>query len=394
MITGFLLEKYVGKTRDYNDKGTRNKVAYLASIVGIIINILLAIIKFVIGFTISSISVTADALNNLSDTGSSVITLVGFKLANKPPDKDHPYGHGRIEYIAALVVAFMVILVGFQFIQTSFDRVINPQDVRFEIIPLIILIISIIFKIWMISFNKELGEKIDSTGLKATAQDALGDVLTTSVVVLSIIIGQYTRFPIDGMVGIIVSLLIMYNGYNLVKETISPLIGETPDKELLDSIMEDVLSYEHITGAHDLYIHSYGPHKTMAVIDVEFPSDVDVIEMHRIIHDAEREIGERYDLTLVIHMDPLHEETEEDYRLRQEVKKIIKSFSNVKSMHDFHIVEDDKKSKTVDFHLVIDGNELTEETDYEKLKSDLEEILEKRFKNIKFDIIVDVKFFL
>lgn len=394
MITDFLLRKYVGKNNDYNIKETRNKVGYLASVVGIILNIFLAIIKFLIGYIISSVSVTADAVNNLADTGSSAITLIGFRLANKPPDRDHPYGHGRVEYIAALVVAFMVILVGFQFIQTSLDRVINPQPLNFEIIPFIILIVSIIFKVWMIGFNGNLGEKIDSTGLKATAQDAFGDVLTTSVVVLSIILGQFTTLPIDGIVGIIVSILIMYNGVNLVRETISPLIGETPSKELLDSILEDILSYEHITGAHDLYLHSYGPHKTMAVIDVEFPAEVDVIEMHRVIHDAEREIGEKYDLTLVIHMDPLHQESEEDYKLRQEVKKIISTFPNVKSMHDFHIVEDDLEYRIVDFHMVIDGNELKEPLEQEQLKLELEEVLEERFKDIKFDIIIDVKFFL
>ena len=288
----------------------------------------------------------------------------------------------------------MVILVGFQFIQTSLDRVLNPQPINFEMIPFIILIVSIIVKVWMIGFNSNLGKKIDSTGLKATAQDAFGDVLTTSVVALSIILGQFTSFPIDGIVGIIVSILIMYNGVNLVRETISPLIGETPSKELLDSIMEDVLSYEHITGAHDLYVHFYGAHKTMAVIDVEFPAEVDVIEMHRIVHDAEREIGEKYDLTLVIHMDPLHEESEEDYQLRQEVKKTITTFPNVKSMHDFHIVEDDLESRIVEFHLVVDGNNLEETLDHERLRGQVVEALEERFSNIKFDIIVDIKFLL
>lgn len=395
MITNFLLRKFINGDKDYKDKNVRTKVGYLASLVGVIINIFLAIIKFSIGYIISSVSVIADALNNLADTGSAIVNIVGFRMANKPPDKNHPYGHGRIEYIAALIVAFMVILVGFQFIQTSFHRVINPQAVSFEIIPLIVLIISIAFKVWLMVFNKELGGKINSTGLKATAQDALGDVLTTSVVVLSIVIGRFTNFPIDGIVGIIVSLLIIYNGINLVKETISPLIGEAPSKELLDSIMKDVLSYDHITGAHDLYVHSYGAHKTMAMVDVEFPATVDVVTIHRIIHEAETEIGEKYDLTLVIHMDPLHEETEEDYKLRQETKKIINKFPEVKSIHDFLVIaeDDSSKYKTVEFHLVIDGNETKQEEGIE-LKKNLKNQLEERFENIIFDIIVDIKFFL
>ena len=395
MLTSFLLRKFINGDKDYKDKDVRTKVGYLASIVGVIVNIFLAIIKFSIGYAISSVSVTADALNNLADTGSSIVTIVGFRMANKPADKNHPYGHGRIEYIAALIVAFMVILVGVQFIQTSFDRIINPRPVSFEIMPLIVLTISIAFKIWLMVFNKDLGGKINSSGLKATAQDALGDVLTTSVVVLSIVIGGFNTLPIDGIVGIIVSLLIIYNGIDLVKETISPLIGEAPSKELLDSIMEDVLSYDHITGAHDLYVHSYGAYKTMAMVDVEFPATVDVVTIHRIIHEAEKDIGEKYDLTLVIHMDPLHEETEEEYELRQETKKIINKYPQVKSMHDFHVIDEDGSSqyKRVEFHLVVDGNQ-TKLKEGQEIKNKLKNQLEERFDTIIFDIIVDVKFFL
>lgn len=391
MVTNYLLKMTLKGDNDYNNKDTRIKVGYLASIVGLIINVLLTLIKMSIGLLISSVSVIADAINNLSDTASSIITIVGFNLSAKPADKEHPYGHGRLEYIAALMVAFMVILVGFQFIQTSYDRIINPVPVKFELFSFVILIISIGSKIWLSAFNKDLGDKINSAGLKATAQDALGDVMTTSVVVLSIVLGQFTTLPIDGVVGIIVSLLIMFNGYNLVKDTISPLIGEAPDEELIKNIYEDVASYDYISGSHDLLIHTYGAGKTMATIDVEFPADVDVIEIHDVIDQMEREIGERYDLTLVVHMDPLGPESKERFRLRQEIKRIIKKDPIVKSMHDFQVLEDDKE-EIIEFHVVVDGNMLNKEDTDESIKINIEEQIEEKCVGMKCNIVVDIDY--
>lgn len=391
MLTNYLLNKTLKGEEDYSKKETRLKVAYLASTVGLVVNILLSLIKLAIGVLISSVSVIADGINNLSDTASSLITIVGFNLSAKPADKEHPYGHGRIEYISALMVAFMVILVGFQFIQTSYDRIINPIPVKFEIFSFIILIISIGTKIWLSRFNKDLGDKISSTGLKATAQDALGDVMTTSVVVLSIVLGQLTTLPIDGIIGVIVSLLIMYNGYNLVKETISPLIGEAPDEELIKDIYQEVLSYKHITGSHDLLIHTYGAGKTMATIDVEFPAEVDVIEIHDIIDQMEREIGDKHDLTLVVHMDPLGPESKERFQLRQDIKKEISKNPLVKSMHDFHILKGDHE-EIIEFHLVIDGSKMGRQDTDDSIRKDLEETIEEKCKGMKCSIIVDIEY--
>ncbi len=391
MITDFLLKKTLKGNTDYNNKDVRIKVGYLASIVGLVINILLSTIKLSIGVLISSVSVIADGINNLSDTASSIITIVGFKLSAKPADKEHPYGHGRLEYISALMVAFMVILVGFQFIQTSYDRIINPLPVKFEVFSFVILVISIGSKIWLSAFNKNLGNKINSTGLKATAQDALGDVMTTSVVVLSIVISQFTSLPIDGIIGVIVSLLIMYNGYNLVKDTISPLIGEAPDEELIKNIYEDVMTYEHITGSHDLHIHTYGAGRTMATIDVEFPAKVDVVEIHDVIDQMEREIGEKYDLTLVVHMDPLGPESRERFLLRHDIKKIIKKNPLVKSMHDFNILEENEE-ETIEFHVVIDGNMLNKGDSDDSIKREMEEIIEEKCEGMKCSIIIDIDY--
>lgn len=376
---------------DYNDSENRLRIGYLASIVGLIINVLLSITKLIIGVVISSISVTADGVNNLSDSASSVITLVGFKLSNMPPDREHPHGHGRLEYISALIVSFMVILVGFQFIKSSYDRIVNPKVVKFELISFIILVLSITSKIWLSQFNKVLGDKINSSSLKATATDAFGDVLTTSVVVLSLIIGRFTTFPIDGFVGILVAFLIIYSGYNLVKETVSPLIGEAPPKELTNSIYRDILSYDNITGAHDLMIHTYGHGSTMATIDVEFPSNIDIVTIHDIIDLAEREIGEKYNLHLVIHMDPLYPESEERFELRQQMKQIIKENPKIKSMHDFQIFQTDE-GMVVEFHLVVDGNKLNKYDTVDKLKEEMEQHIEERCSGIKCNLVIDIEY--
>ena len=338
-----------------------------------------------------NLSVTADGINNLSDAASSIISIIGFKLSNMPADKEHPYGHGRIEYITALMVAFMVILVGFQFIQTSYKRIVNPLAVKFEIFSFIILIISISVKIWLSIFYKDLGQKIDSSVLKATSSDALGDVLTTSVVVVSIVIGRYTALPIDGFMGILVSLLIMYNGFNLVKDTISPLIGEAPNEGLIKSIYDDVLNYEHITGAHDLVVHTYGVGRTMATIDVEFPAYIDNITIHDVIDSMEREIGEQYNLTLVVHMDPLGPESKERYQLRKEVKEILKENPAIKSIHDFQILENNNE-KTIEFHLVVNGNKMSKNTTDEIIKEEIEKEIVNRYKNMNCNVIVDIEY--
>lgn len=390
-MTKWLLSIVLKEDRDYKNKYVRLKVGYLAGTVGIIVNLMLAIMKLSIGVLISSIGVVADGVNNLTDSASSVVTLLGFKLSSRPADKEHPYGHGRMEYISALIVAFMVILVGIQFIRSSIERIIDPRPVEFQIIPFIILGISIFFKVWLSSFNRDLGNKIDSTGLKATATDALGDVLITSVVVLSIVAGQFTNLPVDGVVGFIVSLFIIYAGYSLVRETVSPLIGEAPPEDIIDAIYDDIVTYEYITGAHDLIIHSYGVGRTMATIDVEFPGNIDTVTIHEVIDRAEREIGERYDLTLVIHMDPLGTETKERYELRNKVKRIIKEDERVKSIHDFYISENDDFS-LIEFHAVIHADKIEKGKTHDEIGRELESRVEQEIGAIICKIIIDIDY--
>lgn len=390
-MTKWLLSLALKENRDYGNRHVRLKVGYLAGTVGIVVNLILALTKLSIGILISSIGVIADGVNNLTDSASSVITLLGFKLSSIPADKEHPYGHGRMEYVSALIVAFMVILVGLQFIKSSFERIISPEPVEFQVIPFMILGTSILFKVWLSLFNRDLGNKINSSGLKATATDALGDVLITSVVVLSIVAGQFTDLPIDGIVGLVVSLFIIYAGYSLVRETVSPLLGEAPPEEITDAIYDDIMAYDFITGAHDLIIHSYGAGRSMATIDVEFPGNIDAVTIHEVIDQAEREIGERYDLTLVIHMDPLGTETKERYELRNRVKRIIKEDERVKSIHDFHI-SDHEQTRLIEFHAVVRADKLEKGKSHEDVRKELESLIENSIEETKCKIILDIDF--
>jgi len=306
----------------------------------------------------------ADAFNNLSDAASSLITILGFKLSNKPADREHPFGHGRIEYLSALIVAFMVMLVGVQFIKSSFERIINPTPVTFELIPFILLFISIFLKIWLSRFNKFVGEKINSAALKASSVDALGDVFTSTCVAISFLAANFTAFPIDGYIGMVVALFIVYSGFNLVKDTINPLLGEAPDPELVNSIKEMVLSYDKILGTHDLIIHNYGPGKCMASIHAEIPSDICVVAIHEIIDKAEREISTALNIYLVIHIDPvciIEGEVKEAY---EEILSLINQYGYIHSIHDFRVVGEGEVKNLI-FDIVVDSLKESPITDSE-----------------------------
>ncbi|MBU3142471.1 cation diffusion facilitator family transporter [Clostridium sp. CF012] len=338
MLSKFLISKFIKNSSDINNKKVRDAYGYLGGIVGIIVNLILFSTKLIIGIILNSIAVTADAFNNLSDVASSVITILGFKLANKPPDKEHPFGHGRLEYISGLIVSFLVMLVGFEFIKTSFDRIVHPSKAIFTLIPFILILVSIGFKIWISGFNKTIGKTIKSSALQASSFDALSDVISSSCVALSLLLSNWIDFPIDGYIGILVSLIIIYAGYTLIKDTMNPLLGEAPDMELVKGLQEKLLSYDHITGAHDLVIHNYGPSRCMGSVHAEVPCDISIVEIHEIIDKAEKEISEEFDIHLVIHMDPINTDDEEVNACRIELLNVLKYFPIIKSIHDFRIV--------------------------------------------------------
>lgn len=370
MLSKLLVHKFVKNYNKVDEEKVRSSYGFLGGIVGIILNITLFIIKLSVGIISKSIAVTADAFNNLSDAASSVITILGFKLSNMPADEEHPFGHGRIEYISALIVAFMVMLVGFQFIKSSFTRIINPEPVNFELIPFILIVISISFKIWLSRFNKFVGESINSSALKAASFDALGDVVTSSTVALSLLVSRWTTFPIDGYIGIIVAFIILYSGFSLVKETLNPLLGSAPDKELVDKIKNGVLSYDHISGVHDLIIHNYGPGRCMASIHAEVPCNISIVKIHDIIDKAEKELSESLRIHLVIHMDPISVDDKEIVKTQQQLTEIISSFSIIKSMHDFRVVGEGEYKNLI-FDIVVDSSRRGKEIEDEVLKSDI-----------------------
>lgn len=376
MISEFLVRKFVKNYETIEDEKTRNAYIYLGSIVGIICNLILSIIKITVGVISSSVSIMADGFNNLSDMASSLITMIGIKLANMPADKEHPFGHGRMEYLSALVVAFMVMLVGAQFIKSSVDRILNPTKVSFEMIPFILLLISLILKLWLSRFNKYVGEKINSSALKAASVDALGDVFTSSCVIISFLTSKFTTIPIDGYVGVLVSLAILYAGYSLVKDTISPLLGEAPDEELVKAIKQGVLSYDNIIGVHDLIIHNYGVGKCMASIHAEIPSNIDLVTIHEIIDTAEREISQKLNIYLVIHMDPMCIHDEKINAIKGDVQKILFKYEQIKSMHDFRITEG-KNQTNIIFDIEVNFDEVNTVEKEEELRKNLEKDIKK-----------------
>jgi cation diffusion facilitator family transporter len=392
LLSNLLVKSFVKDNENIQDEDVRNKYGYLAGIVGIFMNFLLFAFKLTIGLFTSSIAVMADAFNNLSDMASSVITIVGFKLSCAPPDEEHPFGHGRLEYLSALIVAFMVMLVGVQFIKSSVERILNPLPIKFEMIPFIILFMSILIKIWLSRFNKFIGKKIDSSALKAASLDAMGDVVTSSCVVLSFLAAKYTTIPVDGYVGIVVSLLILYAGFTLVKDTINPLLGEAPDEELVNSIVDGLMSYDMVIGVHDLIIHNYGVGKSIASVHAEIPSDKDILDIHEVIDTAERELSEKLKIYLVIHMDPVNVQDEEIYETRQELEDMLKQNTYILSMHDFRIVGKGKRKNLI-FDVVVDPNELDRNITKEEIKANITNLVKSVHPEYGCIIGVDRKFY-
>lgn len=353
MLSQFLVNKFIKDHDNTHDIKVRNSYGFLGGIIGILVNLVLFTIKLSVGLITSSISITADAFNNLSDAASSIITIIGFKLSSMPADKEHPFGHGRIEYISALIVAFMVMLVGVQFIKSSFQKIINPDIVVFELIPFILLLVSILLKVWLSRFNKHIGNTINSSALKAASVDALGDVFTSSCVAISFLAAKFTSIPIDGYMGMGVALFIVYSGFNLVKETLNPLLGEAPDPELVNAINEKVMSYENILGTHDLIIHNYGPGRCMCSIHAEIPSDISLVKIHEIIDKAEREISDELSIYLVIHIDPICIIEGEIKEIYDYIQDYLKNFKYIDSIHDFRVIGEGEY-KNIIFDIVID----------------------------------------
>ncbi|BDR70806.1 cation diffusion facilitator transporter [Clostridium tetani] len=391
MMSKFLVKTFVKNYKNIDDTKVRNSYGFLGSMVGILSNTILFIVKIVVGILSNSISVTADAFNNLSDVASSVITLIGFKLSSKPADKEHPFGHGRIEYISALVVSFMVILVGLEFVKTSYNRIVNPVDINFQVIPFILIVLSIFTKVWLSRFNKYIGDSINSSALQASSFDALSDVITSSCVALSLILSMWISFPIDGYIGIVVSLFIMYSGYTLIKETLNPLLGEAADPQLVKDITEETLNYPYIGGVHDLIVHNYGPGRCLASIHAEVPDNISIVDIHEIIDKAEKEISEKLNLELVIHMDPINSDNKEINSIQKEVEEILLKYPTIKSFHDFRVVGSGE-FKNLIFDIVIDYSVPFTDELHKNLKDNISKDIKKIHPSYNTIITIDRDF--
>ena len=338
-MTDFLVRCFVKEYENTDNADVRTSYGILSSMVGICCNVLLFAAKLLIGVGMHSLAIMADAFNNLSDAASSVISFVGVKMANKPADKEHPFGHGRIEYIAALIVSFLVIEVGFTFLKSSLEKIRNPEEITFQMVPFLILVLSVGVKLWMALFNRKLGNRIQSKVMLATSADSMGDVITTSATIASTLICHFLSVNIDAIAGLVVAVLVMWSGISIAKDTLEPLIGQGADPDLYARIMKEVASYEGIVGTHDLIVHNYGPGRSMASIHAEVPRDVDIEVSHDIIDRIEHEVGEKLGILLVIHMDPIDINNAYVNALREQTDGVLRQIDGQLTMHDFRIVD-------------------------------------------------------
>ena len=388
-MTEFLVNKFIKDSANIESTEVRTRYGMLASVVGIFCNVLLFSVKLTIGLILSSLAVTADAFNNLSDAASSIISFIGVKMAGKPADAEHPFGHGRIEYIAALIVSFLVIEVGFTFFKSSISKILHPEEISFDLVPFVILILSILVKLWMAFFNNKLGKRIDSKVMLATAADSLGDVITTSATVLSIIICHFTSINVDAIAGLIVSAIVIWSGISIAKDTLEPLIGERVPAELYQKITDIVESYDGIVGTHDLIVHNYGPNRSMATIHAEVPNDINIEVSHEIIDKIERDVKKDLNILLVIHMDPVEMRDEEVLSLREKTYRIVHALDPKLNFHDFRVLKENEQRNLI-FDLVIPDS--YSEKDANRVMHQLVSLLHEMDENVECIITLDRSF--
>jgi cation diffusion facilitator family transporter len=351
-MTDLLVKLFIRDYKNTDNAKVRTSYGILSSLVGIACNMLLFVIKLSIGFIIHSISIMADAFNNLSDAASSIISFIGVKLAGRPADKEHPFGHGRFEYISALAVAVLILIVGFNLLTSSFQKILNPEDMIFNPVLVGILVLSVLIKVWMALFNRKLGKRIKSNVMLATSADSRNDVVATSATIISLLIIGLFGINLDGYIGVLVSLFVMISGFKIAKETLEPLLGQAIDRELYQKIADMVESYEDICGTHDLIIHNYGPTHLMATIHAEVPSSIGFERAHETIDRIERDVLEKLDIFLVIHMDPIEVNDTMVLEKKEMVLSIIKKLEPQASIHDFRLVNGELQINLI-FDLVI-----------------------------------------
>ena len=372
-MTNFIIKKFIKDYENVNEPKVRESYGTVSSITGIVVNVMLSAGKILTGILFNSISVTADGVNNLSDGASSIITLIGFKISGKPADKDHPFGHARMEYLAGLILGIAILLVGVELIKTSFNKIINPVKTVFSIEMTVVLIISILVKLWLSVFYNKLGSKISSATIKAARTDSRNDVVATTVVLLSVFISKLTGYEVDGYVGILVALFVLYSGYDILRDILNPILGEMPDGEFIGSIENKIISYDGIVNIHDLVVHNYGPNRYFATVHAEVNAKEDILKSHDLIDNIERDFARELNINLVIHLDPIITDDEEINELRGMTDKIVKSIDERLTMHDFRVVKGETHTNLI-FDVVVP-------VDYDIKSSKLVSLIEKEVQN-------------
>ena len=351
-MTKLLIRLFIKDSQNTQNNLVREAYGRLAGVVGVCCNIFLGGAKLLIGALSGSIAIQADAVNNLSDVGSNLVTLIGFRMAGKPADKEHPFGHARIEYITALVISFLILLVGFELGKESVMKIIAPEPVSFNLVTMGILLLSILVKLWLGRFTASIGKAISSTAMSAATADSMCDVISTGAILLSAMASYFININLDGYVGVLVAGFVLYSGVGILRDTISPLMGEAPTPELIHSLSESLLAYEGIDGLHDIMVHNYGPGRIIASAHAEVRADSDIVAIHETIDRAEREVGEKLGMLLTIHLDPVETDDALTAAVRTKLDAIIQETDPRLRFHDFRMVRGEKQTNLI-FDIVV-----------------------------------------
>ena len=383
-MTNFLIKHFIPNASDVKSPAVRQRYGVVSGFVGILCNALLCTAKIAAGLLTGAVSIVADGINNLSDGGSCVVSLLGFKMAGKPADDKHPFGHGRIEYVAGLIVSFIIVLMGVELAKTSLDKIFQPVEFCFSCIPPGGVGFSFLLKVGLCFFTRKMGDKIDSAVLKATAMDSLSDVAATSAVLAGFVIGYWARVNLDGYLGVLVALFILYTGVSTAKGTLDLLLGEAPDPEFVKQIQQEVLSYPEIIGVHDLIVHNYGPGHSVVSLHAEVPCDVDILKIHDTIDNAERDLKKKFDCEVVIHMDPIITDDKETNEIHQKLSSIVRLLDSRVTIHDFRMVKGSTHTNLI-FDIVVPHQfRLTDDQVVESLRQAVKAL------DARYEIVVNV----
>ena len=381
-MTNFLIKTFIPDKDNVENQSVRGKYTVLSSITGIIVNVLLSIFKIIIGIIANSMSIISDGLNNVSDAGSSIVTMVGFKMSQKKVDNDHPWGHGRMEYITALIVDILIILVGFELFQNSIDKIMHPELPNISNITIILLVVAILAKLWLFLFNRKIAKTINSAAIKGTAYDSISDSISTAAVLLSAFVAKFAGISIDGYVSLLVSIFILITGFKAVKEMIDLLLGQKPDPDFVKEIKNFAKKYDIIHGIHDIMVHDYGPGRKIVSFHAEIPANSDICKAHDIIDQMEQDIFDEFGCITTIHMDPIVVDNDEINNMRAETEKIVKSVNEKFSIHDFRMTDGGERVNLI-FDLVVP---IGENIDVENAISKIQE--EIHSKNSKYHAVI------